>query len=116
MMYQVLHPCNLLTSSHMKIFLLCFILFIFFDLGLLSATPDDQLLCLHFTGSNLIVNDTAIVTSNGLLEVTNRALTSKGHAFYPTPLHFHDSHNGTVPLLEKLSFVPGAGLVPPGRY
>jgi len=92
----VLHPCNLLTSSHMRIFLLCFLLSIGLDLALFSATPDDQLLYLGFTGTNLTVDDTATVTSNGLLEVTNGTLNSKGHAFYPTPLHFRDSHNGTV--------------------
>ncbi|PUZ46818.1 hypothetical protein GQ55_7G112600 [Panicum hallii var. hallii] len=64
MAYEVLHPCSLLTSSHMKIFLLCFLLLIGLDLALFSATPDhDQLLYLAFTGTILTVDDTTTVTS-----------------------------------------------------
>jgi serine/threonine protein kinase len=96
MAYEVLEPCNLLTS-HLKFFLLCLLLFIAHEPALFTAsTPEDQLLYLGFTGTNISLDDTATVTSDGLLELTNGTLNSKGHAFYPTPLHFRDSHNDRV--------------------
>uniref|UniRef100_A0A452XQM2 non-specific serine/threonine protein kinase n=1 Tax=Aegilops tauschii subsp. strangulata TaxID=200361 RepID=A0A452XQM2_AEGTS len=62
-----------------------------------QRTSDDQLLYHGFTaGTNLTVDEAASVTLNGLLELTNGSLGCKGHAFYPTPLHFRKSHDDTV--------------------
>ncbi|CAN6165852.1 unnamed protein product [Urochloa humidicola] len=83
----------------MKFFLLWLLLFL--TLHHLAAittgdSPGDvQFLYLGFVGTNLSVDDTATITSNGLLELTNGTLGSKGHAFYPSPLHFRTS-NGKV--------------------
>ncbi|CAM0954835.1 unnamed protein product [Alopecurus aequalis] len=89
--HEVLHP------SHMKFFFLCFLLCFGLDLAFSTPTSDGQLLYLGFTaGTNLTVDDAAAVTSNGLLELTNGSLGCKGHAFYPTPLHFRKTHNNTV--------------------
>jgi len=75
----------------MKFFLPCLLL----SLGLHHASiitgdsPGDfQFLYLGFLGTNLSLDETATITSNGLLELTNGTLDSKGHAFYPSPLHF----------------------------
>nr|CAB3456328.1 unnamed protein product [Digitaria exilis] len=56
---------------------------------------DIQFLYLGFVGTNLSVDGTAAITTNGLLELTNGTLGSKGHAFYPNPLHFRKP-NGMV--------------------
>ncbi|CAL5076475.1 unnamed protein product [Urochloa decumbens] len=57
---------------------------------------DDQFTYSSFTGSNLTVDGAATVTSDGLLQLTNGTSNFKGHAFYPTPLHFRKSPNNTV--------------------
>ena len=81
----------------MKFLFLCFLLCSGLELAFFTAASDDQLLYHGFTaGTNLTVDEAASVTSNGLLELTNGSLGCKGHAFYPTPLHFRKSHNDTV--------------------
>ncbi|EMS46625.1 L-type lectin-domain containing receptor kinase IV.1 [Triticum urartu] len=81
----------------MKFFLLCFLLCFGLKPAFFTAASDDQLLYHGFTaGTNLTVDEAASVTPNGLLELTNGSLGCKGHAFYPTPLHFRKSHNDTV--------------------
>ncbi|KAI5016834.1 hypothetical protein ZWY2020_037212 [Hordeum vulgare] len=81
----------------MKFFLLCFLLCFGLKLAFFTAASDDQLLYHGFTaGTNLTVDEAASVTSNGLLELTNGSLGCKGHAFYPTPLHFRKSHDDAV--------------------
>ncbi|CAL5089334.1 unnamed protein product [Urochloa decumbens] len=57
---------------------------------------DDQFTYSSFTGSNLTIDGAATVTSDGLLQLTNGTSNFKGHAFYPTPLHFRKSPNNTV--------------------
>nr|CAB3451861.1 unnamed protein product [Digitaria exilis] len=47
-------------------------------------------------GNNLTLDGTAIVTGEGLLELTNKNANVQGHAFLPTPVQFKDSPNGTV--------------------
>uniref|UniRef100_A0A452XQM5 non-specific serine/threonine protein kinase n=1 Tax=Aegilops tauschii subsp. strangulata TaxID=200361 RepID=A0A452XQM5_AEGTS len=75
--FQVMHAC-VATESY-------------------TEASDDQLLYHGFTaGTNLTVDEAASVTLNGLLELTNGSLGCKGHAFYPTPLHFRKSHDDTV--------------------
>ncbi|URE27640.1 receptor kinase [Musa troglodytarum] len=49
-----------------------------------------------FRCRKIVPDGIASITSNGLLVVTNNTFESKGHAFYPTPLRFRDSPNGTV--------------------
>ncbi|CAN6170818.1 unnamed protein product [Urochloa humidicola] len=58
------------------------------------ATCNSELLYLGFIGTNLSMDETALITSSGLLELTNGTINSKGHAFHPTPLHFRKSTNG----------------------
>ncbi|XP_062230842.1 L-type lectin-domain containing receptor kinase SIT2-like [Phragmites australis] len=78
---KFLYPCLLLSLG----------------LHLASITTGDiQFLYLGFKGTNLSVDETATITSNGLLELTNGMIHRKGHAFYPTPLHFRKSTNGMV--------------------
>ncbi|CAN6181145.1 unnamed protein product [Urochloa humidicola] len=60
------------------------------------ATGNSELLYLGFIGTNLSMDETALITSSGLLELTNGTINSKGHAFHPTPLHFRKSTNGKV--------------------
>ncbi|KAJ1255329.1 hypothetical protein BS78_K263100 [Paspalum vaginatum] len=79
----------------MEFFLPCLLL----SLGLhLASIPmsNSELLYLGFTGTNITVEETASITSSGLLELTNGTVISKGHAFYPSPLHFLNSANGKV--------------------
>jgi serine/threonine protein kinase len=70
---------------------------VFLCLQLASITKSEvQFLYLGFTGTNLSLDDTATVTSKGVLQVTNGTINRKGHAFHPTPLHFRKPPNGMV--------------------
>lgn len=96
----ILYEHHFTYTSHelMKFFLPC--LFLSLSLHLASITSgespgDIQFLYLGFVGTNLSLDGTATITSNGLLELTNGTLDSKGHAFYPIPLHFR-TPNGKV--------------------
>ncbi|KAF8709914.1 hypothetical protein HU200_029631 [Digitaria exilis] len=42
-----------------------------------------------FAGANLTVDDSATVTPDGVLVLTNGTYLMKGHGVYPGPLHFH---------------------------
>nr|CAB3456315.1 unnamed protein product [Digitaria exilis] len=68
-----------------------------------STASDDQFVYNGFAGVNLTLDGNALVTPDGLLELTNDTV-NLGHAFYPTPLNFHQQHNGTVPSFS-VSFV-----------
>ncbi|CAN6203598.1 unnamed protein product [Urochloa humidicola] len=48
-----------------------------------------------FAKDNLTLDGNALITPDGLLELTNDTI-NLGHAFYPTPLNFHQQLNGTV--------------------
>ena len=63
---------------------------------LATANGEDQFAYSGFTGVNLTLDGAAIVTPNGLLELTNGSLRLKGHAFHPTPFRFSRSPNGTM--------------------
>ncbi|KAM0888543.1 hypothetical protein ACQ4PT_028291 [Festuca glaucescens] len=65
------------------------------------AGDDHQFSYSGFSNTNLTLDGTASVTPNGLLELTNGTALGQGHAFYPTPLRFHNSSDGTV---ESFSF------------
>ena len=59
--------------------------------GLPLASPAvDQFTFDSFAGANLSLDGTAVVTTDGLLMLTNGTTLLKGHAFYPSPVRFHD--------------------------
>ncbi|KAM3197111.1 hypothetical protein ACQJBY_072655 [Aegilops geniculata] len=62
-----------------------------------STTSDNSFSFLYhgFSGVNLTLDGNAMVTPDGLLELTNDTI-NLGHAFYPTPLSLRGSPNGTV--------------------
>ncbi|KAF0905541.1 hypothetical protein E2562_007338 [Oryza meyeriana var. granulata] len=70
---------------------------------------EDQFVYSGFSGRNLTLDGAATVTDDGVLELTNRTVHIKGHAFYPTPWQFRKSPNGTVQSFS-VSFV--FGMVP----
>uniref|UniRef100_J3MID6 non-specific serine/threonine protein kinase n=1 Tax=Oryza brachyantha TaxID=4533 RepID=J3MID6_ORYBR len=103
MVYQALHPfiffnvfVQVRQTSHRKFCFLFFLVSFGANCTSFTTSSDDQLLYHGFTSANLITDDTTIVMSNGLLELTNGTVNRKGHAFYPSPLHFHRSHSETV--------------------
>ncbi|CAM0958858.1 unnamed protein product [Alopecurus aequalis] len=61
-----------------------------------TDTGDDQFIYSGLSGSNLILNGTAMVTPDGVLEFTNGTLGFNGYAFHPTPLKFRKLPNGTA--------------------
>ncbi|KAL6611253.1 hypothetical protein ACP70R_039181 [Stipagrostis hirtigluma subsp. patula] len=85
-------------SSHANpVSMLIQLLFLSFNLLATLGTGDDhQFVYSGFSGAGLVVDGATTVTSNGLLELTNGTDQQKGHAFYPTPLRFTRSPNGTV--------------------
>ncbi|KAF8690703.1 hypothetical protein HU200_041078 [Digitaria exilis] len=60
------------------------------------STAEHQFVYSSFTGVNLTLDGMASITPNGLLQLTNGTLRLKGHAFHPTPFHFHKKPSGTV--------------------
>jgi hypothetical protein len=68
-----------------------------------SSSSNDQFVYNGFAGVNLTLDGNAMVTPDGLLELTNDTI-NLGHAFYPTPLNLHKQPNGTVQSFS-LSFV-----------
>jgi hypothetical protein len=77
--------------------------------GLLpAATPaDEQFVFDGFKGANLTLDGMATVTSDGLLLLTNATKQLKGHAFYPAPLRFNRTPNGTAMRSFSTAFVIG---------
>uniref|UniRef100_A0A453NZ96 non-specific serine/threonine protein kinase n=1 Tax=Aegilops tauschii subsp. strangulata TaxID=200361 RepID=A0A453NZ96_AEGTS len=61
------------------------------NLAALITTANDQFIYSGFSGSNLAVDDTATITPDGLLELTNGTAYQKGHAFHPAPFRLRDS-------------------------
>jgi hypothetical protein len=73
-------------------------------LHLAASTPsNDQFVFNGFSGVNLTLDGNAMITPDGLLELTNDTV-NLGHAFYPTPLSLQKLPNGTVQSFS-LSFV-----------
>lgn len=62
----------------------------------LASSAVDQFTFDGFAGENLTLDGTAAVTADGLLMLTNGTTLLKGHAFYPSPLRFHASANGSA--------------------
>lgn len=74
------------------------------------AAGDDQFVYSGFAGKQLALNGTAVITSTGLLELTNGTPQLMGHAVHPTPLQFRRSPGGPVRSFSA-SFV--FGIIPP---
>ncbi|MQL73953.1 hypothetical protein Taro_006312 [Colocasia esculenta] len=49
-----------------------------------------------FRGAGLSLNGSAVITSEGILRLTNPVSHQIGRAFYPRPLHFRSSKTGNV--------------------
>jgi hypothetical protein len=79
---------------------LSFFLLFSLALNLVSSTTvvtgQDQFVFSGFSDSNLNLDGGATITPDGVLELTNRTVTIKGHAFYPTPWRFRRSPGEVV--------------------
>ncbi|XP_060674107.1 L-type lectin-domain containing receptor kinase IV.1-like [Ziziphus jujuba] len=64
-----------------------------------------------FKSANLSLDGIASFTPNGLLRITNDTRQQKGHAFYPNPVAFKNSTNGTA-FSFSTTFVFGIRSVP----
>ncbi|XP_059462186.1 L-type lectin-domain containing receptor kinase IV.1-like isoform X2 [Corylus avellana] len=62
----------------------------------LVASEDTSFTYLGFQSANLSLDGIAGVTSTGLLKLTNDTKQQMGHAFYPNPITFKNSSNGSV--------------------
>jgi hypothetical protein len=60
------------------------------------ASEDTSFTCVGFKSANLSLDGIAEITSTGLLRLTDDTRQQKGHAFYPSPVSFKKSSNGTV--------------------
>jgi hypothetical protein len=93
--------------------------FLLFSLALILVssitvvTGQDQFVFSGFSRSNLNLDGAATVTPDGVLELTNRTVTIKGHAFYPTPWRFRRSP-GEVVQSFSVAFVFGMVPIYPG--
>ncbi|CAN6203599.1 unnamed protein product [Urochloa humidicola] len=72
------------------------LLFLTLNLSGFTAGDDHQFVYSAFSKNDVLIDGASTITSNGLLELTNGTDQQKGHAFYPTPLRFKRSPNGTV--------------------
>ncbi|XP_058099364.1 L-type lectin-domain containing receptor kinase IV.1-like [Magnolia sinica] len=66
----------------------------FLLMRLAASEGDYNFIYNGFRGANISLDSSAVITSNGLLLLTN-STNQKGHAFYPNPLHFKPSHGKT---------------------
>ncbi|XP_059463109.1 L-type lectin-domain containing receptor kinase IV.1-like [Corylus avellana] len=62
----------------------------------LVASENTSFTYLGFQSANLSLDGIAGITSTGLLKLTNGTKQQKGHAFYPNPITFKNSSNGTA--------------------
>jgi hypothetical protein len=60
------------------------------------ASEDPSFIFNGFRSANLSLEGIAEITPNGLLRLTNDTRQQKGHAFYPNPVSFKKSLNGTA--------------------
>ncbi|TYH54598.1 hypothetical protein ES332_D09G180400v1 [Gossypium tomentosum] len=61
-----------------------------------AAAEDVGFIYNGFRSANLNLDGIAELTSNGLLKLTNKTVQETGHAFYPYPVDFKNSTNGSV--------------------
>ncbi|KAF8768956.1 hypothetical protein HU200_007098 [Digitaria exilis] len=67
-----------------------FVILLCFTFTLARSTGDvTDFVFNGFAGANLTVDDSATVTPDGVLVLTNGTYLMKGHGVYPSPLHFH---------------------------
>ncbi|CAN6342819.1 unnamed protein product [Urochloa humidicola] len=100
-----------MAMFHMKSILMPLRLLLLAGLGLsmaplIAGNDNHQFVYSGFANASLILDGTALVTANGLLQLTNGTALSMGHAFFPAPLHLRDSPNSTVQSFSA-SFVFG---------
>ncbi|XP_066389356.1 L-type lectin-domain containing receptor kinase SIT2-like [Miscanthus floridulus] len=76
-------------------------------LGFCDASNDKSFVFSGFAGAgaSLMFDGTAMVTQDGLLELTNNEANIKGHVFYRTPLQFKESPNGTAAQSFSAAFI-----------
>jgi hypothetical protein len=60
------------------------------------SSEDTSFTFIGFKSANLSLDGIAEITSTGLLKLTNNTNFAMGHAFYPNPITFKNSSNGTV--------------------
>ncbi|XP_039019411.1 L-type lectin-domain containing receptor kinase IV.1-like [Hibiscus syriacus] len=78
---------------------MCFTFMLAIPLSLLvslAASDDVGFIYNGFRSANLSLDGIAEFTSNGLLKLTNGTRPQTGHAFYPHPVNFKNSANGSV--------------------
>uniref|UniRef100_A0A0D9WV85 non-specific serine/threonine protein kinase n=1 Tax=Leersia perrieri TaxID=77586 RepID=A0A0D9WV85_9ORYZ len=101
--------------SRNKIITTTFLLFLALDNKFFATGEEKQFIYSGFSGSDILANGTAVVTQNGLLHLTNGTTQSKGQAFHPAPLHFHEhGSNGTRVRSFSASFVFAIRSIAPG--
>ncbi|CDP14370.1 unnamed protein product [Coffea canephora] len=72
-------------------------LLVIVHIGADSAAPDDVgFIYEGFRSSNLSLDGIAKITDNGLLRITNITKLQMGHAFYPDPINFKSTSNGSA--------------------
>ena len=79
-----------------KKYMLFKLVFLLLLLISLVASEDTSFTYLGFQSANLSLDGIAGVTSTGLLKLTNDTKQQMGHAFYPNPITFKNSSNGSV--------------------
>nr|DAD28268.1 TPA_asm: hypothetical protein HUJ06_029736 [Nelumbo nucifera] len=72
----------------------------------LAASEDADFTFNGFQGSNISVDGLAEITPDGLLKLTPQSRQVMGHAFYPFPLRFKNTSDGTI-LTFSTTFVFG---------
>ncbi|XP_059427837.1 L-type lectin-domain containing receptor kinase IV.1-like [Corylus avellana] len=60
------------------------------------SSEDTSFTFVGFKSANLSLDGIAEITSTGLLKLTNNTNFQMGHAFYPNPISFRNSSNGSV--------------------
>ncbi|RLN08280.1 hypothetical protein C2845_PM11G16690 [Panicum miliaceum] len=98
----------------------CVLRLLFYGLHLAAVAVsggggDDEFVYSGFSGANLTLHGAAMVTPSGLLQLTDGAAVSKGHAFHPTPLHLRGGEKEAAAARSfSASFVFGIVPVTPG--
>ncbi|GAU38786.1 hypothetical protein TSUD_163610 [Trifolium subterraneum] len=97
------------------------LVFVLFFLVTLVASKDNSFIYNGFQSSNLYLDGTANLTSNGLLRLTNDETQVIGHAFYQNPILFKKTCDGSVSSFsttfvfaitsEFPNFINGQGIV-----
>ncbi|KAM4090886.1 hypothetical protein ACJW30_09G096600 [Castanea mollissima] len=90
-------PRNVRRESKLQILAMFTKLLILLPLlGSLVVSQNTSFTYNGFTSANLSLDGLAMITSNGLLRLTNDTKQQQGHAFYTTPISFKNSLNDTA--------------------